>query len=371
MKAATMKALGRLALIAFLSMNGRAAIAHTSGASFLSLRVHDSESVTGTYDFDLRDLNQLLQLDRNLDGSLTWGEIEDATSAIEGLVIANTRLRAGGECSVTKREPLALAEHGDGPFARLTLTYRCTHVDSTLSIDQGAWFEFDPGQRVLLEYTDLSGHTTQTLLSRSSPRWRVAESVGARLHRFVIEGAFHLVTGYDHLAFLGVLLLALARRPKSQPAAPLNLMLKRALVVITAFTIAHSLTLALAATGKLLLPSKPVEVTIAASVFFAAVLNLWRGAGNHGWKLAFLFGLVHGLGFAGALAEMASDEIDLLALASFNLGIEAAQIGIAAVAVPLVWWIFRSVRNERFGLPAASLSVAALASFWVISRFSA
>jgi hypothetical protein len=253
---------------------------------------------------------------------------------------------------VTKREPLALAEHGDGPFARLTLTYRCTHVDSTLSIDQGAWFEFDPGQRVLLEYTDLSGHTTQTLLSRSSPRWRVAESVGARLHRFVIEGAFHLVTGYDHLAFLGVLLLALARRPKSQPAAPLNLMLKRALVVITAFTIAHSLTLALAATGKLLLPSKPVEVTIAASVFFAAVLNLWRGAGNHGWKLAFLFGLVHGLG-------------------SFNLGIEAAQIGIAAVAVPLVWWIFRSVRNERFGLPAASLSVAALASFWVISRFSA
>jgi hypothetical protein len=181
----------------------------------------------------------------------------------------------------------------------------------------------------------------------------------------------HLVTGYDHLAFLGVLLLALARRRRSGESSSLLSMLRRAFVVITAFTLAHSLTLALAATGYVRLPSQPVEVTIAASVVIAALLNISRGAAQHGWKLAFAFGLVHGLGFAGALAELASGRIDLLALAAFNIGIEVAQIAIAAAAVPLIWWIFRDLRSERLGVPLTSLSVACMAAVWVASRLMA
>ncbi len=179
-----------------------------------------------------------------------------------------------------------------------------------------------------------------------------------------------LITGYDHLAFLGVLLLALARRPRSGESSTLPQMLKRAFAVITAFTLAHSLTLALAATGYVRLPSQPVEVAIALSVMIAALLNISRGAAAHGWKLAFAFGLVHGLGFAGALAELASGRIDLLALAAFNVGIETAQVAIAAAAVPLIWWLFRGLRSERVGVPLASVSVACVAAVWVGSRLA-
>jgi hypothetical protein len=102
----------------------------------------------------------------------------------------------------------------------------------------------------------------------------------------------------------------------------------------------------------------------------AALLNLSRGAATHGWKLAFAFGLVHGLGFAGALAELASGRIDLMALAAFNVGIEAAQVSIAAAAVPLIWWLFRGLRSERLGVPLASVSVACVAAVWVGSRLA-
>jgi hypothetical protein len=128
--------------------------------------------------------------------------------------------------------------------------------------------------------------------------------------------------------------------------------------------------LLLAATGRLSLPSQPVEVAIAASVVVAACLNLSRAAGRHGWLLAFAFGLVHGLGFAGALAELASERIDLLALAAFNIGIELAQVGCAVLAVPLMWWIFRNARCERVLLPLASLCVAAVALSWVVTRLN-
>jgi hypothetical protein len=169
---------------------------------------------------------------------------------------------------------------------------------------------------------------------------------------------------------LAVLLLALGRR-QIDAAPSLAAMLRRAFAVITAFTLAHSCTLLLAATGYLVLPSKPVEIIIAASVMIAALLNLWRHAGAHGWKLAFGFGLVHGLGFAGALAELASEKIDLLALGAFNLGIETAQLAIAGATVPLIWWLFRSARIERVGLPIASIAVAGIAAFWVVSRATA
>jgi hypothetical protein len=77
---------------------------------------------------------------------------------------------------------------------------------------------------------------------------------------------------------------------------------------------------------------------------------------------------VHGLGFAGALAELASGRIDLLALAAFNVGIETAQVTIAAAAVPLIWWLCRSLRSEQVGVPLASVSVACMAAVWVGSR---
>lgn len=357
-----------LAAIALLFACG-AASAHTSGSSFLALRAEDSSTVHAAWDFDVRDLNQSLPLDADSDGALTWAEILDARSGIESLVLARTHLASSaGACTLASTDVPAIAEHGDGPYLRFIASFSCP--PGPLALDHSGWFAFDAGHRALLEYEAAGGARTQAILASGAMRWQETESRAAHLVRFLVEGMRHLVTGYDHLAFLGVLLLALARRRRADGSSSLPQMWKRAFAVITAFTIAHSLTLALAATGYVRLPSQPVEVAIALSVMIAALLNISRSAAEHGWKLAFVFGLVHGLGFAGALAELASGRIDLFALAAFNVGIETAQLAVAAAAVPLIWWLFRGLRSERVGVPLASVSVACMAAVWVGSRLA-
>lgn len=346
-----------------------AAFAHTSGSSFLVLRAESASTVHAEWDFDVRDLNQSLQLDADRDGAVTWAEILAARAEIQSLLLARTHLRsASGACTLATTEVPAIAEHGDGPYLRFIATFSCP--PGPLTLDHSGWFAFDAGHRALLEYEARDGGRTQAILASGAKEWQASESRVAHLVRFLAEGMRHLATGYDHLAFLGVLLLALARRRRSRESSSLSHMLKRAFAVITAFTLAHSLTLALAATGHVRLPSQPVEVAIALSVMVAALLNISRGAAEHGWKLAFAFGLVHGLGFAGALAELASGRIDLLALAAFNVGIETAQVAIALAAVPLIWWLFRGLRSERVGVPLASVSVACMAAVWVGSRLA-
>lgn len=353
------------AILLCLACSG--AFAHTSGSSFLALRAESTSTVHAEWDFDVRDLNQSLQLDTDSDGAVTWAEILALRPEIESLVLARTHLGSnGGACTLASTDVPAIAEHGDGPYLRFIATFSCP--PGPLVLDHSGWFAFDAGHRALLEYQAVGAARTQAILASGAIQWRATESRAAHLVRFLLEGMRHLVTGYDHLAFLGVLLLALARRPRSGEPASLAHMLKRAFAVVTAFSLAHSLTLGLAATGYVRLPSQPVEVAIALSVMIAALLNISRGASQHGSKLAFAFGLVHGLGFAGALAELASGRIDLLALAAFNVGIETAQVTIAAAAVPLIWWLFRSLRSEQVGVPLASVSVACMAAVWVGSR---
>lgn len=354
-----------------LTLAATSAIAHTSAATFLSVNAVSDSAVNATIDVDVRDLHHLLNLDGNDDAAISWGELTQAGAAIETLVLSHTQLRTdSGTCTVTGRDTLALAEHGDGLYAHLSLRLACMNADGSLLVDDSGWFSFDPNHRALLEFVDVDGSRVQAVLSSTSPQWKMAERPLARLQRFLGEGMRHLITGYDHLAFLCVLLLALARRQPAELPAPLLAVVRRALIVITSFTIAHSCTLLLAATGTLVLPTRPVEVIIAASVAVAACLNLSRSAGKHGWKLAFAFGLVHGLGFAGALAELASERIDLMALAAFNVGIELAQVACAALAVPLIWYVFRNARSERVVLPLASLAVAGVAASWAVTRLA-
>jgi hypothetical protein len=363
--------MSRLFVFVLLLFACGSSFAHTAGTSFLALRDEADSTIYAEWDFDVRDLQQQLQLDDDRDGAVTWAEIIAARPAIESLVLARTRLSSGSAtCAVLGSDVPAIAEHGDGPYLRTIFTFSCPTADA-LTLDHAAWFSFDPGHRALLEYQARNGTRVQTILGQGAMQWTLSESHWSRLARFLVEGMRHLITGYDHLAFLGVLLLALARRRRTGEPSSLAHMSRRAFGVITAFTLAHSLTLALAATGYVTLPSKPVEVAIAASVMLAALLNVSRGAAAQGWKLAFAFGLVHGLGFAGALAELASGRIDLLALVAFNVGIETAQIAIAAVAVPLIWWLFRGLRSERVGVPLASLSVACVAAVWAGSRIAA
>ena len=175
---------------------------------------------------------------------------------------------------------------------------------------------------------------------------------------FFALGVYHIATGWDHLAFLfGLLLFGLSTG--------------RLIKIITAFTIAHSTTLALASLGWIVPPSTWIEPAIALSVAYVGLANLlWRKNG-HGIFLAFAFGLIHGFGFAGVLAEiLAQDQGNgrwLLSLASFNLGIEVFQVLVIVLTVPLLRWIARFPWSI-YARQVASLSIFGAGIGWFTVR---
>lgn len=139
--------------------------------------------------------------------------------------------------------------------------------------------------------------------------------------------------------------------------------------IVTAFTVAHSITLTLSALGHISLPARPVELVIAASVVVAALFNLVKSRRLHGWTLAYVFGLIHGFGFAGALGDLAiADGLSLGNLLAFNLGVEAGQLLIIAVALPLLFGLSR-LKGLRYRLvPAGSTAIALLGIMWIFER---
>jgi HupE / UreJ protein len=173
---------------------------------------------------------------------------------------------------------------------------------------------------------------------------------------FLWMGAEHILGGFDHLLFL-VALLAYARRFWS------------VVTIVTAFTLAHSVTLSLAVLGVVDVPGSIVEPLIAASIVWVALENLvWPGRQWRRWMVSFVFGLVHGLGFAGALTELSLDRGALIkALVGFNVGVELGQVGFIAVFLPLLIWASRPTAMHR--LPQiASVLVAIMGSVWFVQR---
>lgn len=176
---------------------------------------------------------------------------------------------------------------------------------------------------------------------------------------FLKLGVEHILTGYDHLLFLFGLLVACRR-------------FSTAAKIITCFTLAHSLTLALAALDVVSLPARLVEPLIAASIVFVGVENLVR-KGEPGWRwaLTFALGLVHGFGFAGALKEAglgAGGAALLVPLFSFNLGVELGQAGVAAVLLPLLWKLRDLPAFEKYGRQVLSAAIALAGLWWFVTR---
>jgi len=187
------------------------------------------------------------------------------------------------------------------------------------------------------------------------------QASGSSFVRFFRLGVEHILTGYDHLLFLAGVLVVLRRW-------------RDVVQTVTAFTVAHSITLALATTGLLLVPGRVVEPLIAASIVVVGVENLVRTVPASRWKLTFGFGLVHGLGFATVLRDLgvgASSHAGLaVPLASFNAGVEAGQLFVASLLVPLFWWLGKqSTANARFAA-AWSVLVIMMGSYWFVARIT-
>jgi len=176
---------------------------------------------------------------------------------------------------------------------------------------------------------------------------------------FLKLGVEHIWTGYDHLMFLLALLLVCGT-------------FKSAIQVVTFFTVAHSFTLAFATLNLVWVSGRVVEPAIAASIVYVGVENFARSEGPKGrWLITFLFGLVHGFGFATVLRDLgvASSTTGVtVPLVAFNLGVEVGQIVIAGIMLPLIWQLRKWEPFRRRGVPACSAIVAVVGGYWLIQR---
>lgn len=367
-----MKRIG-LFLISFL-MFSSLSLAHKPSDSYLNLNLKNS-SLNGRWDVALRDLDYAIGLDDNDDGAITWRELRKHRTAVEGFLLSKLELQSDNQtCKLTSSGYL-VDNHTDGAYVVLPFSTNCSSNPNTLNVNYNLLFDLDPQHRGLLNLATLTG--TQTAIfspdNRSSSFKIHEQSAVSQFLQFVKEGIFHIWQGIDHILFLLALLLpSVLRRENGRwlPVGNLGNALSSVLKIVTAFTLAHSITLSLAALEVVSLPSRLVESTIAASVVLAALNNVFPVVQERRrWLVAFGFGLIHGFGFASVLTDLELSRTTLLrSLVGFNVGVEIGQLSIVLVFLPLAFSLRSSRFYNRFTLSLGSLAVAVIAGIWLMER---
>jgi hypothetical protein len=363
-----------IGLTALTMLLASAASAHKPSDSYLSLVVGERQ-VIGRWDIALRDLEHAIGLDRDGDGAVTWGEVKARHGDIAAYALARLELSSAGSMCATSPVEHLIDQHSDGAYAVLRFTGNCPAAIDALEVKYSFLFDLDPLHRGLgqVQWGDL---TQTTVFGPDERTWHVAtgsSNLGEQLAIYLREGIWHIWLGLDHILFLLCLLLPAARRRderSQEPSERSGPIWIEVVKVVTLFTVAHSITLSLAALGILSLPARLVESAIAASVVFAALNNIRPMVTRRLWLIAFGFGLVHGLGFASILADLALPrQTLLLALLGFNLGVEVGQLVLVGLFFGLVWALRRlDVTWPPWAAPVPASLIAIVAGVWFIER---
>jgi hypothetical protein len=349
------------------------ALAHKPSDAYLTLQ-RDGAVLTGRWDIALRDLELAVGLDGNGDGDISWGEVRARHGAIGAYALERLELSSQGEPCTLRVTGHQIDSHTDGAYAVMHLAGDCPRSGPTLAIAYTALLDLDPQHRGLLHFVE-SGASRSVIFGLDAPRQVVGGDAAGwprQLAAYVREGVWHIWVGFDHILFLVSLLLPavlVLRDGKWRPAPDFRSAFWDVFRIVTAFTVAHSITLTLAALELVALPSRLVESAIAASVVLAALKNLVPVVDRGRWLVAFAFGLVHGLGFAGALHDLGLPRGSLaLSLAGFNLGVELGQLAIVAAFLPAAFALRRTFAYRRMILAGGSVAIVTIAALWLVER---
>ena len=338
--------------------------AHKPSDAHLRLAV-DGDAIAGRLDVAVRDLDGALGLDGNGDGEVTWRELSAEAPRIAAYLPQRLVISAAGAACQQTFGAGALVVLSDGAYWATPISARCAGAPRGIDIAYALLFDVDSMHRGLVH---VGG---QTLIVRDRQPVRVTLDESTSFGAFVTEGVWHIWEGIDHVLFLLCLILPAVFQRRTQrwtAADSLRDVCREVFEVVTAFTLAHSITLVISAVGLLSLPSRLVETAIALSVVAAALNNLLRTVDAR-WAVAFALGLLHGFGFSSVLIDLGLPSHELIgALLGFNLGVELGQAAIVVVMLPVLFWIRRTVAYQAL-LWAGSGTVALVAAMWTYQRW--
>jgi hypothetical protein len=363
----------RMTTLLIIIMFSHDSLAHQMSTSYLSINLDEQGKIKGTWQVRLFDINQIVPIDDNLDGQLTWAELLAHQVTVIDYLGSSLSLQADQDCPLRFNPKQQIDTHYNEGYLVSSFTANCTS-SSLLSINYQAFFEIDTDHKTIVtidapehQYTRVISHGNPSLvinLAESQPIDTISE--------YTYQGMLHIWKGTDHILFLLALLLScvLIREQKKWVAvAKPKQILTHTAWIITAFTLAHSLTLTATALDLLNLSSHWVEFGIALSVLLAALNNVWPMVLRLGW-ITFGFGLLHGMGFAGVLGELGlPDNQKLLAILAFNVGVEIGQLLILALVLPILILCRHSVWYRHWGMQLASIAIAGVAIQWSLARF--
>jgi hypothetical protein len=347
--------------------------AHKPSDSYLTI-IGGQSRLSAQWDIALKDLEMLVGLDADQNGQITWGELKARQQAIAAHALSRLTIEADGVPCELKLARLMVTRHSDGSYAVLLLESVCPGDARVLDVHYQLLFDADPTHRGLVLYRNGSVASTH-VLSPSEPTLELRTGETHWHHAlvdYIRVGIWHIWIGYDHILFLISLLLpaVLVRRDRRwEPVETFRPAWVAVLKIVTVFTLAHSITLWLAVMQYVTLPGRMVEATIAFSIVITAIHNLYPILPVSGWAIAFVFGLVHGFGFANVLLDLGLSNVTLaVALLGFNVGVELGQLAIVAVFLPLALLMRRTGFYRRAVLSGGSVLIGGIAVLWMIER---
>ncbi|WP_416397048.1 HupE/UreJ family protein [Allohahella sp. A8] len=355
------------------------ALAHQPASSYILLQVDESEAspLALSWRVHVRDLAAAVSMDDDGDGAVSWQEVQRAETEIQNFFRRSVRIRSGSMvCSPEQPPPLALRKLYDGLYLSLDMPLTCDLAE-TVTVEVDAFFEADPLHRTIVSLMNAGVPISQQVLA-SAKDVASFESAAASTKSsgtfttFVYQGIWHIAIGLDHILFVLTLLLSVVLVKTGhawQPARSSRPVLLQTLKLVTAFTVAHSITLSLSVLGWIQASAIWVESIIALSVAVVALNNIRPVLAERLWIVTFMFGLIHGLGFASVLLDLGLPASARgLALLAFNIGVELGQLLLVALALPPLLRLRHLPAYTRWIMPALSVMIAIMAGYWVAER---
>lgn len=372
-------------LVTFISFPSPTS-AHAYSASYSQITI-DSKKTEIIFSIDTLSILELLPaIDKNKNWVLEKSEIQKEKHHLEELITEGLTLDRNNKEQAPKIEKMKIVKKENKEFLSIYMSFPAFSPGDTIVYNDGFYFHDTGTNYVDLISAKINGETSEAILQGKERTWTIllteaqqeqqstneqsgqkdqqhpdqakpveSSSSGTSWFSFFKLGMLHILTGYDHLLFL--LALLLRKQTFKQYAA-----------IVTSFTLAHSITLSLAVLGWITLPSRFVEAVIAFSICYVALENIFRKEIKHRWSITFMFGLIHGLGFASILKEMAIPKSHLAAaLINFNLGIEAVQLLIVLLLLPILMFIQKKKLHGKV-VQIGSIIITLLGAFWLIER---
>jgi hydrogenase/urease accessory protein HupE len=362
-----------------------ATFAHAYSSSFTEINFLDKQTEI-IFSIDTLSIIELVEgIDENQNGVLEKSELKAEEHHIDELIHSSIVVDKDNQQQEPEIKSIEFEKKEDKEFLTFTFHYPAYFPGDTITFMDGFYANDSDTNYINLISAKNRGETSQAVLQGDNRNWTIlltevqqeqgtteGEDVGESASdatestphmetsnngwgSFFKLGMFHILTGYDHLLFLLVLLLR--KQTFKQYAA-----------IVTSFTIAHSITLSLAVIGLVDLPSRFVEAMIAFSICYVAVENILKKEIRYRWGLTFVFGLIHGLGFANLLKEISINKTQLASsLISFNIGIEVVQILIVLLFLPILSFIHKQSYAKKV-YQYGSILIFILGAFWLIER---